>query len=61
MSCTSILRKTCSQRENLKGNVQNVKKFQKEIFTMSIYVLGLSKIKIPDVALSLAMRLKGRV
>jgi hypothetical protein len=34
---------------------------KKKIFTMSIFVLDLSKIKIPDVALSLVIRLKGRV
>jgi hypothetical protein len=32
---------------------------KKEIFTMSIFVLGSSKIKIPDVALSLVIRLRG--
>jgi hypothetical protein len=34
---------------------------KKKIFTMSIFVLGLSKIKIPDVVLSLVIRLRGRV
>jgi hypothetical protein len=33
----------------------------KEVFTLSIFVLGLFKIKIPDVALSLVIRLRGRL
>ena len=42
-------------------NAKIFKKKKKKKFTMLVFVLGSSKIKISDVALSLAIRLWGRV